>query len=139
MDVRLSAFSEAVAGFDYLVHVDLQALGAQVDERIIDGLQNGMVQKFEYTTELCWKSLKIFLKTHEGIDEASPKKVVKACYLESFLVEEDYLLLIQAIDDRNRLSHVYDKQDFFEILTRLASYAELFKRILQRLVSDWKE
>ncbi len=139
MDVRLAAFSEAVVGFDYLVHVDLQALGKQVDERIIDGLQNGMVQKFEYTTELCWKTLKVFLKTHEGIDEASPKKVVKAFYSEGHLNEEDYMLLIQAIDDRNRLSHIYDKKDFFEILSRLAGYAEMFNRIAQRLAKDWTE
>ena len=139
MDVRLAAFTHAVTSFDYLVHVDLQELGKQVDERIIDGLQNGMAQKFEYTTELCWKSLKVFLKAHAGIDEASPKKVAKAFYLEGYLGEQDYLLLLQAIDDRNRLSHVYAKKDFLEILGRLAAYAEMFKRIAQRLAGDWTE
>ncbi|MGH8548907.1 MAG: HI0074 family nucleotidyltransferase substrate-binding subunit [Methylococcales bacterium] len=139
MDVRLQAFSESVTGFDYLVHVDLQALAKQFDERLIDGLQNGMVQKLEYTTEIGWKTLKEFLKAQAGVDEASPKKVVKACYREEYLDEADYLLFLHAIDDRNRLSHVYSKKDFLEILARLPGYAAMFKRIAQRLANDWSE
>jgi nucleotidyltransferase substrate binding protein, HI0074 family len=133
MDVKIHAFAETLDGFDYLVNVDLKALSLQLDVRIIDGLQNGIAQKFEYTTELCWKAIKSYLKEQTGIDESSPKKVIKAFYLEGFLDEESYLLLIQAIDDRNRLSHVYDEESFLEILARLPGYAGAFKKIRDRL------
>lgn len=109
MDVKLTAFSETLDSFDYLVNVDLQSLSAQLDQRIIDGIQNGIAQKFECTAELCWKAANVYLKEQNGIDESSPKKVIKAFYLQGYLEEDDYLLLIQAIDDRNRLSHVYDE------------------------------
>ncbi|MGH8609163.1 MAG: hypothetical protein ACREX9_17640 [Gammaproteobacteria bacterium] len=59
MDVTAKAFGEALAGFDYLVHVDIDALGKELDPRLIDGLKNGVAQKFEYTVELCWKALKV--------------------------------------------------------------------------------
>lgn len=129
MDVRRQVFSEALENFSYLVEVDMAVLATQLDKRLIDGLENGKAQKFEYTIELCWRAIKIPLKEQEGIDEASPKKVVKAWYLAGHLSEDDYLTLIRAIDDRNKLSHVYDPEEFMAIVARLPEYANLMQRI----------
>jgi hypothetical protein len=57
------------------------------DEKLIDALQNGKAQKFEYACELCWKAIKHYLVSQQGIDEASPKKVAKAFYLIGMLSE----------------------------------------------------
>lgn len=133
MDVRVQTFAEALDTFTYLVTVDMQSLSAQLDSRLIDGLENGKAQKFEYTLELCWKAIKAALKQQEGIDEAAPKKVIKAYYLGGHLVEDDYLALLQAVDDRNKLSHIYAAEEFKAILARLPSYAGLMQRVLQQL------
>lgn len=133
MDVRIQTFVEALDTFGYLVSVDMQALSTQLDSRLIDGLENGKAQKFEYTIELCWKAIKAALKQREGIDEASPKKVIKAFYLGGYLTEDDYLALIQAVDDRNKLSHIYEAEEFKAILSRLPRYAELMQRVLATL------
>lgn len=60
---------------------------------------------------------------------ASPKKVIKANHLTGAILEPDYLLLMDAIEDRNRLSHVYDSAAFTEIFNRMATYAALYERI----------
>ena len=133
MDVRLSGFAGALEGFSYLVSLDMDELGKTLDERVIDGLQNGKAQKFEYTVELCWKAIKQALRTLDGIDEASPKKVIKAWYLAGYLEETDYCALLEAIDDRNRLSHVYDQDTFKEIISRLPDHANLLGRVLLSL------
>lgn len=133
MDVRLQSFAHALESFSYLAHKDLSSLSATLDPRLIDGLQNGKAQKFEYTMELCWKAIKFFLKQTEGIDEASPKKVVKAYYLAGYATEDDYLALIQAIDDRNKLSHIYEQKEFDTIVERLPGYADLLKRVLEAM------
>lgn len=130
MDVRLSAFADALEGFSYLVSLDMEELGQTLDERVIDGLQNGKVQKFEYTVELCWKAIKQALRALEGIDEASPKKVIKAWYLAGYLDETDYVGLLAAIDDRSRLSHIYDEDAFNVIIARLPDHADLLERVL---------
>ena len=76
MDVRIKAFQEATDTFTYLAGLDLAALKQKLgDERLLDGMQNGRAQKFEYTTELCWKAIKFFLKEKEGVDEAAPKRL----------------------------------------------------------------
>jgi hypothetical protein len=53
MDVRVQTFAAALDTFTYLVTVEMDALSAQLDSRLIDGLENGKAQKFEYTTGLC--------------------------------------------------------------------------------------
>ena len=133
MDVRLDAFAEALNGFVYLTQLEMAQLGIKLDSRIIDGLENGKAQKFEYTLELCWKAIKAILKEQEGIDEASPKKVIKAYYLSGHLPEDDYLTLLEAVDDRNKLSHVYDQLEFMAITGRLPKYASVMQRILNEM------
>jgi len=133
VDLRLAAFAEALDSFSYLVALDLGELGKTLDARIIDGLENGKAQKFEYTIELGWKAVKLALRELEGIDEASPKKVIKAWYLAGQLSEDDYIAFLTAIDDRNRLSHVYDADRFNAIIARLPAHAALLKRVLASL------
>lgn len=133
MDVKLAAFAEALQGFAELTALDMPALATTLDARIIDGLENGKAQKFEYTMELCWKAVKVALREQEGIDEASPKKVIKAWYLTGHLSAEDYFALIQAVDDRNKLSHVYEQDQFNAIVARLPNHAAVFANVLSSL------
>lgn len=133
MDVRLQAFEVALDSLTYLANVDLAAMAGTLDPRLIDGLKNGQAQKFEYTLELAWKAIKNHLKQQEGIDEASPKKVVKAFYLAGYMQETAYLEMIQAIDDRNKLSHIYEQREFESIVARLPKYAAMLQGVLQTL------
>ena len=133
MDVRLQALQEATASLRYLADTDWAKLGTQLDPRLIDGLKNGLAQKFEYTLELCWKCIKDYLRAQEGIDEAAPKRVLKAYYLAGHLTEEAYLQFMAAVDDRNRLAHVYDEATFKGILDRIPSYSLLIEATLQTL------
>lgn len=131
MDVILTAFAEAVASLGYLARLDSDASRAQLgDERSFDGIQNGRVQKVEYTSERCRKAIKAFMKEQEGIDEASPKKIIKACYLAGYVTENDYRLLLDVIDDRNRISPIYDEATFSLMLARLPEYAGSYERVI---------
>jgi len=137
MDVRIRAFQDATNTFAYLARLEVMELRRILgDERLVDGMQNGQAQKFEYTIELCWKTIKIFLKEKDGVDEAAPKKIIKAYFLGGYATEDDYLLLLEAIEDRNRLSHIYDAETFGAILARLPGYAALFERVCAQLIKD---
>ena len=136
MDVRIKTFQEATDTFSYLARLDVAELKQKLgDERLVDGMQNGRAQKFEYTSELYWKAIKFFLKEQEGVDEAAPPpKIIKAYYLGGYSTEDDYLLLLEAVEDRNRLSHIYDAASFNNILERLPGYAALFERVSAQLI-----
>jgi len=137
MDVRIRAFQDATSAFAYLARLDMTELTRILgDERLVDGMQNGRAQKFEYTTELCWKTIKIFLREKDGVDEASPKKIIKSYFLGGYATEDDYLLLLEAVEDRTRLCHIYDAETFGAILARLPGYAALFERVCAQLIKD---
>ena len=102
MDVRIKTFQEATDTFSYLARLDVAELKQKLgDERLVDGMQNGRAQKFEYTSELYWKAIKFFLKEQEGVDEAAPPKrlskpttlggtarrMITCCYLRQWRIE----------------------------------------------------
>ena len=130
MELKLKIFKQTLESFNYLVNVDYESLQSVLDPRLIDGLENGLIQKFEIVTEQSWK-LVIF--ENEGIDAKTPKQVVKSYYKAGYLNEEDYLLWIQALDDRNTLSHRYHENAYKTALGRMPDYVKLFNQLVEKL------
>lgn len=135
MEIILEEFKNAVQGFSYLVNLDWISLQGTMDDRMIDGLENGMVQKFEYTIELCWKLIKKFLLQEDGIDAKTPKQSIKEFYNAGYIDEDDYLVLVDMINDRNKLSHIYDGAEFRKILRRFSEYLKVFEKSI-RVISE---
>lgn len=131
MELKLNEFKKAIEGFSYLVGVDLKSMENVLDKRLIDGIENGMIQKFEYSIELGWKLIKQFLKQEDGIDAKTPKQSVKEFYLAGYIDEDNYLKLIDMIDDRNNLSHIYDEDEFRKIIKKFSLYVKVFEKIEQ--------
>ncbi len=131
MDVKLNQLTKAVSSLNDLAK-KINNLTTE-DEIILDGLQNGLAQKFEYTIELFWKTVKKYLLKYEGIDTKSPKQAIKEFYKSGNISEDQYLLLIRAIDDRNVLSHVYNENDFSRIIDSISDYTALIFEITDLL------
>jgi nucleotidyltransferase substrate binding protein (TIGR01987 family) len=66
------------------------------------------IQRFEFTFELLWKTLRRFLQ-QEGVDTASPKNTLRHAYRRGILDQEQ--LWLDMLRDRNRSSHVYDEEN----------------------------
>lgn len=127
MEIKRNEFKKAVENFSYLVHFDLNSL--ELDERLVDAIENGIIQKFEYSIELCWKLIKKFLSREDGVDAKTPKQSVKEFYLAGYISEANYMTLIDMIDDRNSLSHIYDEDEFRKVLKKFPGYVKVFKEI----------
>jgi len=69
--------------------------------------KEGVIQRFEYTFELAWKTLKDRLE-HDGlvIAPATPRETIKRAFAARFLA--DGQVWIDMLDHRNLLSHKYD-------------------------------
>ncbi len=57
----------------------------------------GLVQMFEVSRELCWKSLGDFL-SREGLNTKSPRAMVRTAFEAGYLAEEEMLGLLEAIE-----------------------------------------
>lgn len=73
--------------------------------------KEGVVQRFEYTLELAWKTLKDYLEA-SGIvlNAVTPRQVVKDAFVAKIVL--DGQTWIDMIDHRNLLSHTYDPVNF---------------------------
>ncbi|MFM8634472.1 MAG: nucleotidyltransferase substrate binding protein [Planctomycetia bacterium] len=80
--------------------------------------KEGVVQRFEYTLELAWKTLKDYLE-ESGIvlSAVTPRQVVKDAFAAKIVV--DGQTWIDMIDHRNPLSHTYDPVNFEEAVAAI--------------------
>jgi nucleotidyltransferase substrate binding protein (TIGR01987 family) len=77
-------------------------------EALNDLEKEGTAQRFEYTVELAWKTLKDYLE-HNGaqLTSVTPKSVIKAAFAARLI--PDGQLWIDLLEKRNLLSHTYDQ------------------------------
>lgn len=70
--------------------------------------RDGLIQRFEFSFELAWKSAREYLE-NEGVivPIATPRAVFKQAYAAGLLDDPDAWLHI--LDARNLTSHVYDE------------------------------
>ena len=95
----------------------------------------GLIQCFEYTVELAWKTLQdiIHAKGYEEIN--GPKPVIKQAFKEGYITDDEAWLKMW--DDRLKTSHTYDETEAKEIVDKVkASYFQLFDDLDKRLAAE---
>jgi len=132
---KLNTYKQAVKGFRCSLQIDI----SNFDEVVRDSIKNGQIKKFEYCTELTWKTVKKFLYLFAGLDANSPKETIKKLFSSRYIKQKDYELLIEMIEDRNMLSHIYRLEYFEEIHAKLKSYCELMERIVAILEIEFNK
>ncbi|HEY1718379.1 MAG TPA: nucleotidyltransferase substrate binding protein [Verrucomicrobiae bacterium] len=89
----------------------------------VDNLSNlekeGAVQRFEFTVELGWKTLKDYLE-HSGVvlDQSTPKHIIKQAFAAKIISNGQ--LWIDILDCRNRMAHTYDEAEFNQAVHEMA-------------------
>ncbi|MBA3683765.1 MAG: nucleotidyltransferase substrate binding protein [Planctomycetes bacterium] len=86
----------------------------------------GLIQLFEVTFELGWKTLKDLLN-HGGYDVKSPREVLKQAFADSLVADGEGWIL--ALDGRNKFAHIYNEG------IAKAAVAEITGRYLAMLVA----
>jgi nucleotidyltransferase substrate binding protein (TIGR01987 family) len=97
---------------------------------VADNIKSGQIQKFEFTVELLWKTVQVFLLEVDGVDVVTPKSVAKEFVEAGYCDYEFYELFIRAINDRNQLSHIYRQEMAETIRQRLPEYVHVVERIV---------
>lgn len=95
---RLDNFSHALA--------QLSAACDQPDYTDLE--RSGLVQTFEFSFELAWKTLQDLL-FYEGYEVKTPRAAIRQGFAAAYLDEEGCATLLDALDKRNLLSHAYRK------------------------------
>lgn len=67
----------------------------------------GLIQCFEYTFELAWKTMKDYLE-QEGFDVKSPRSTIQTAFQIQLIT--DGHTWIDALEKRNLMAHTYDEE-----------------------------
>lgn len=97
------------------------------DELLLDGL----IQRFEFTTELAWKACKEQLIEMGCVEVNGPRNVMREAL--SYGLIEDELTWRYILEDRNATSHVYDNDVAREISDKIIhQYLQSFLDLAQK-------
>ena len=91
-----------------------------------------MIQGFEYTHELAWKTLKNFLEAQGTVNLYGSRDTTRIAFRNGLI--ENGEIWMDMVDKRNLTSHTYDEETAAQVVTtiRNAYFAE-FEKLLVRL------
>lgn len=95
--------------------------------------KEGLIQRFEYTFELAWKTLKDFLESQD-VKVQFPREVIKAAFHYELI--KDGEMWMDMLDKRNLLAHTYDEKRFNLALSKIKEgYYEAITQVFHLLGS----
>jgi nucleotidyltransferase substrate binding protein (TIGR01987 family) len=71
--------------------------------------KEGLVQRFEYTFELAWKTLKDYLES-QSVDAKFPREVIKQSFFYEIIADGETWM--DMLEKRNLMAHTYDENNF---------------------------
>jgi nucleotidyltransferase substrate binding protein (TIGR01987 family) len=84
----------------------LQEAVAQPESAIV---RDAAIQRFEFSFELVWKALKLYLE-RQGHECGGPRPTLKKAFADGLIATpEEADLWLQMLEDRNLTSHAYDE------------------------------
>lgn len=101
-------------------------------EKENDIVRDSAIQRFEFTFELAWKSLKAYLEEKKGArDLYFPKDTFRSAF-QAGIIDNDPLWL-EMVDTRNQTSHIYNEAMAEKVYKKLPAYLPLFEKLIKEL------
>jgi nucleotidyltransferase substrate binding protein (TIGR01987 family) len=96
--------------------------------------KEGMVQRFEYTFELAWKTLKDFLEA-KNVDARYPREVIKKAF--EYEILEDGWIWLEMLEQRNLMTHTYSEEIFAKAVQLICGkYYQAIARVYGFLLKE---
>lgn len=97
----------------------LQLESATIKLQSLSDLEKeGLIQRFEYTFELAWKTLKDYLES-QNVEAKFPREVIKKGF--QYEIIEDGEIWMNMLEKRNLMAHTYDEEIFNEAINQIST------------------
>lgn len=105
------------------------------NEELLVATRDSMIQRFEYCTDLFWKTLKLYLENTEKIDVSinSPRGIIREATKAKVISEDEGEECMEMIECRNRTSHAYYELMAEEIAIEIPGFYDRMKIIADRV------
>ena len=129
--IIMDKFTEKLSKFSDTIKRLEEAL-KEYDKYQITSSRDGVIQRFEFCTELAWKSTREYLLAQGYVDINSPKSVMKQAYADNLIDDDQAWLALLYV--RNLTSHIYDENTANDIFDDIKNkYLTLLKQLLRKL------
>ena len=95
----------------------LEAAVQDYQQYNMESIRDGMIQRFEFSFELAWKSLKEYMAEQGVADLQFPKQVLQEAYAAGLIDHE--AIWLEMLRARNSMSHIYDDMLAAQIADRI--------------------
>ena len=128
---RFENYRKALAKLNRAVYIVSKT--SDFDGDIDELLEEGLIQRFEYTHELAWKVMKDYAE-YQGYTEIQGSRDAFRKSLEMGIIEDE--LWMESIKDRNLTSHNYDDTTAHNILKAIIEdYFPLFNAFEKKMLA----
>jgi nucleotidyltransferase substrate binding protein (TIGR01987 family) len=122
--------------------VERQAECASASNRLLEAIglpesdiaRDATIQRFEFTFELVWKTLKLYLE-RQGLECGGPRMTLKMAFIQGLIqAPKDGDVWLTMLADRNLTSHAYDEALAKRIVEHIRNdYAPLLHGMVQTI------
>ena len=96
--------------------------------------RDSVIKRFEFSLDFLWKYLKFFLEARAGVVHNSPKPVIRECFKNKFIDEQEALQGLDMINARNMTSHIYREEIAEQIWSDIPKHHTLMHKMLTEMV-----
>ncbi len=96
-----------------------------------DLTRDGCIQRFEYTFELAWKTLKKYLEMNSNIREDNLKNIFREAGKQGLIESVEQWFQFQVA--RNKTSHIYSHKVAAEVFEQTKQFAPTCRKLVQKL------
>lgn len=93
--------------------------------------RDAAIKRFEFTLDLAWKTIKLWLENQRGVICKSSKTCIREAYTQHLIEYNEQW--IKMIDDRNAIAHMYKEKWADGLYERLPDYLRLIQDLLTKL------
>jgi nucleotidyltransferase substrate binding protein (TIGR01987 family) len=93
-----------------------------------DGLRDSVIRRFRFNVDLCLNFYQAYFLS-EGLKVDYPKDVFRQVFKSSFITEDEAVLCLEMVDDRNLSSHTYNEDLAVQIAEHIAGYEPVLGKL----------
>jgi nucleotidyltransferase substrate binding protein (TIGR01987 family) len=109
----------------------VRQLSKALNEPESEYIRDASIQRFAFTYELLWKTLKAYLEDIHGVHTVSPRQVFKEAFSLDLIEKESIFLAM--IEARNALVHTYNEDQAIRVYQQLQGFLNAFGHVLKNL------
>ena len=114
-----------------------EAIESDLEGHLSQLEKEGVIKRFEYCSELAWKTCKDYLESQGVVfAQITPRAVLKEAFASKLITQEQEWM--EALDTRNAISHTYSFKEFEQAIDEIRQkYLSCFSELHETLAEKY--